>query len=645
MTGICWWLVDTVSRLLAPDERDAVRGDFAELGVTGGQALCDVIGLVARRESILWKDWRPWLALFGQVGPLGVLLGQGSIRLSIVLSMYCNYRLGISAGMVCGALVLIPWSWTVGFVLGSLSRRAIWVNGALFYLIWLYGLLWGPKPPYGEYDVLEGNFYRIVLPLTVQAFVFLLPSIWGVHQGLRLGTLRVRQTIVVTIAFATMTALAIWTGGWWNRRLFSLAMVSWPVGYMIAMASARRWKSRALVFTAVFASVAAAVAQSSPQDYPQWRGRNRDGSASAFTEPKSWPESLTRRWKIDIGEGYATPIVIGDTVYSFTRRGGNEVMTALNAATGKIVWQTDYPAPYEMFSATRVHGSGPKATPLYQMGKLYTLGISGIVSAFNAASGKLAWQKPAPAVQPFYGAASSPAGEKNLVFFHPGSYGPLTAFEANTGAVRWTAKEGGAYASPILAGLGGIRQIVSMNQKSIAGFSLADGAVLWQHPWASRKTDNAITPILYGEMILVSGDLGVAALKPVARGGNWVADVVWETKDISLFLSNPVLIGDTLFGLSDRARGQFFALDAKTGKVLWLGEPRAATNTAVVKAGDLLFLLNDDGKLIVARSSRTGFEPLKQYTISDSATWAQPAISGNRLFVKDASSLALWTLD
>ena len=99
--------------------------------------------------------------------------------------------------------------------------------------------------------------------------------------------------------------------------------------------------------------------------------------------------------------------------------------------------------------------------------------------------------------------------------------------------------------------------------------------------------------------------------------------------------------------MSERASGQFFALDAKTGTVLWLGlgQPRAATNTAVVKAGDLLFLLNDDGELIVARSSRTGFEPLKRYPVADSATWAQPAISGNRIFVKDATSVALWTLD
>ena len=105
------------------------------------------------------------------------------------------------------------------------------------------------------------------------------------------------------------------------------------------------------------------------------------------------------------------------------------------------------------------------------------------------------------------------------------------------------------------------------------------------------------------------------------------------------------MIRDAVFGLSQRASGQFFALDATTGATLWLGAPREATNAAVVKAGDLLFFLNDDAELIVARSSLTRFELIRRYTVADSATWAQPAISGNRVFVKDVTSLALWTLD
>jgi outer membrane protein assembly factor BamB len=390
-------------------------------------------------------------------------------------------------------------------------------------------------------------------------------------------------------------------------------------------------------------SVAIAIAQNSPQDYPQWRGHNRDGSASAFVEPKSWPEKLTRRWKVEVGEGYATPILIGERVYAFTRREDREFLTALDASSGKILWQTGYPAPYEASPPARAHGAGPKSTPLFHRGKLYTLGISGIVSAFDATNGKLVWQKPAPSTLPYYGTAVSPLADNDQVILHPGNYGPLTAFDANTGDVKWTSKGDGLYASPMIFELNGTRQVVTFTQDSLVGVSAADGAVLWQYPWAQDM--QAVTPIRYGETIVVSSpSAGVKALKPAKSGGKWVTEVVWETKDVAMFMSNPVLIGDSLFGMSNKARGQFFALDAKTGKVLWLGEPREATNAAVVKAGDLLFLLKDNAELIIAKSSRTGFEPLKRYTVAESATWAQPAISGNRLFVKDVSSIALWTL-
>ena len=151
----------------------------------------------------------------------------------------------------------------------------------------------------------------------------------------------------------------------------------------------------------LLAFAATAAAQTAPQDYPQWRGKSGDGSASAFSAPASWPETLTRKWKVDVGEGYGTPIVVGNVVYAFTRRDGNEVMTALDADTGKERWHTAYPAPYIPSSPAAAHGAGPKATPAFHDGKLFTLGISGIVAAFDAVSGKLVWRTPAPSEHPF----------------------------------------------------------------------------------------------------------------------------------------------------------------------------------------------------------------------------------------------------
>jgi outer membrane protein assembly factor BamB len=387
------------------------------------------------------------------------------------------------------------------------------------------------------------------------------------------------------------------------------------------------------------------LAQDSPQDYPQWRGHNRDGSASSFSKPDSWPDTLRLRWKVEVGEGYATPIVVGKTVYAFTRRSGKEGITALDAETGDTLWRTDYPVAYEPYEGSEDHGEGPKATPLFHNGKLFTLGISGTISCFDSSSGELVWQKPAPPIQPVVGTSASPIGDRDVVIIQAEGDYALTAFEANTGSVKWTVKNEFRYSSPIIANLDGTRQLIAVAQYSILGISVADGAVLWEHSWKSPYVQ-AITPVLYRDTIIVSGHhRGVMALRPIRHGDKWAVEVVWETQQVSMFLSNPVIIGDTLYGLSHLNSGQFFAIDALSGEVLWLDKPRRATNSALVKADDLLFFLNDDAEFIIARNNRTGFEPLKHYSVANSATWAQPAISGSRIFVKDVSSLALWSLD
>ncbi len=401
-----------------------------------------------------------------------------------------------------------------------------------------------------------------------------------------------------------------------------------------------RWIAGAVLI----ASAGCTTGRHGRRDYPQWRGWNTDGGASAFAEPKVWPETLTRRWRVDVGEGHGTPLVIGSRVYAFTRVDGRETMTALDAGTGRIIWRRGYPAPYTPSRPAAAHGAGPKATPLFHEGTLFTLGVSGIVSAFDAASGTVRWQTPAPAEAPFFGAAASPVGAPGVVIVHPGNYGPLTAFDVRTGATRWIAGDDGGFASPVVATLHGVSQAISTTQQSVIGVAIADGHLLWQYPFAG--SNGATTPVIHGETVIVSGlNLGVEAFRPTRQDGRWTTTPVWQTKDVSMYVSNPVVVGDAVFGLSHRAGGQFFALDVGTGALLWLGQPREAANTAVVKARDRLFLLNDDGELIVATGNRARFEPLKRYTVADSATWAQPAISGNRFFVKDVSSLTLWTLD
>src|SRR5262245_9652528 len=262
-------------------------------------------------------------------------------------------------------------------------------------------------------------------------------------------------------------------------------------------------------------------AQQAPQDYPQWRGQHGDGAASAFVEPKQWPDALTRRWKVDVGEGYATPLVVADTVYVFTRRDENEGITALDANTGAERWRTGYPAPYAPGEPAKAHGASPKATPLFYQDRLFTLGISGIFAAFDVASGKLLWRTEAPAEPPFYGAASSPVAEDGLVIDHPGNYGPLTAFDAATGRIRWTAGGDAFFAAPLIVMLAGTRQVVTVTQKTVIGVAIGDGTVLWQHPWPNEG--GGPMPVLFGDdTILVSSlSAGTAAIRVTKRDGRW----------------------------------------------------------------------------------------------------------------------------
>jgi outer membrane protein assembly factor BamB len=384
-------------------------------------------------------------------------------------------------------------------------------------------------------------------------------------------------------------------------------------------------------------------------DWPQWRGPNRDGAVASFTALPTWPDALTLRWKVPVGDGYATPVLVGDRIYIYAREGENEALTAHDAASGRVVWTTQYAAPFTMNQAAVPHGPGPKSTPTFAGGRLFTLGMSGIVTAVDAATGRQIWQKPAPPVGPLYGTAISPLVDRGLVIVHVGGHdqGALTAFDAATGEVRWSWDgDGPSYSSPLVAELDGIRQVIAMTQENIVGVEAETGTLLWRRPFTTGFTQNIITPIITGRTVIVSGfQRPVSAFRVVSREGRWSTEDAWENADASLYMTNGVLVGNALFGLSQRNSGQYFLIDVTSGRTLWTGMPRQAENAAIVRAGDLLFVLEDDAELIVGRVRPEGFEPLKRYTVAEGATWAQPVVSGRRIFVKDASTLALWTLD
>jgi outer membrane protein assembly factor BamB len=402
-----------------------------------------------------------------------------------------------------------------------------------------------------------------------------------------------------------------------------------------------------------FAALFLAAIPTGAQDWPQWRGPNRDGVVAGLAPRAAWPASLKPGWKATVGRGHASPIVAQGRVYTFGRQGDDEVVSAFDLGSGKLVWKQGHPTPYTMNMAAASHGKGPKSTPVVSGGRLYTLGLSGVLSCLDAATGRVVWRKDFAgqhrATFPLYGAAMSPVVEGGLVIAHVGGPddGALTAFDAATGEPRWVWKgDGPGYSSPVVGTFGGARQVVTQTQKSLVGVSLEKGQLLWSVPFNTDYDQNSVTPVLLGDLVIYSGlDRGLHAVRPVKTGASWRAEPAWNNDEVSSYLSSPVLQGDRLFGLSHRQKGQFFALDARSGKTLWKSDGRQGENAAVLAAGPVLFLLTTDARLLVASASAPTFQVLATYTVAESPTWAHPVVVAGGFLVKDAEGLTLWRFD
>lgn len=388
------------------------------------------------------------------------------------------------------------------------------------------------------------------------------------------------------------------------------------------------------------------------EDWPQWRGPRRDGTISSSAAPSAWPEQLKLRWKVTVGEGHASPILAGARIFVFARQQGNEVVSSIDSGSGKIVWQQSYAVPYTMNPAAERHGPGPKSTPVAADGRLYTFGISGILTCWDAVTGAVRWRKEFSKQYRqtlLYGTAMSPVVDGNLVIAHVGGHddGALTAFDAESGEVRWRwTGDGPAYASPIVVDLGGLRQVVTETQNNIAAVSTVSGKLLWEIPFTTEYVQNIPTPLFEHGLLIFSGlSKGIIGIRANANGGKWSGETAWRNTDLSMYMSSPVAEGDLLFGFSQYKKGQFFCADARSGATRWTSPPRQGDNAAVLISGEHLILLKDDAELIIARATAKAFEPLRRYTVADSPTWAHPLVMKNGVVIKDATTLSLWALD
>ena len=384
------------------------------------------------------------------------------------------------------------------------------------------------------------------------------------------------------------------------------------------------------------------------QDWPQWRGPDRDGKVTGFFAPNTWPKNLTRKWSVSVGSGDATPALLGNKLYVFARQDADEITRCLDVDTGKELWQDKFPA--QAVSGPDVGHGGPRSSPAVANGRVVTLGVGGIVSCLDSLTGKVLWRKDDfPGAWPQFHTAMSPIIVDGLAIVHLGkeSEGALVAYDLAAGDQKWKwAEEGPGYASPILLAAGSTKMIIAQTAKSMVGIDVADGKLLWHGPVAAQGIPyNASTPIVDRQTVIYCGlGRGIKALKIEKQGDRFTAKELWSNPDISVQFNSPVLKDGLVFGLSQR--GRFFCLNARTGQTAWVESTGGRGDFgSILDAGSVLLGLTATSQLTVFQPSDKEYTELASIKVADTQTYAHPVVAGNRLFVKDQDSVTLWTIE
>jgi len=387
--------------------------------------------------------------------------------------------------------------------------------------------------------------------------------------------------------------------------------------------------------------------------WPGWLGPKRDGWVSGFRPPARWPQKLKRGWQVEVGTGYGSPLVAGGRVYQHARQGGDEVVWCIDLETGDVEWRKSYPAPFKIGGGGERHGKGPKSCPVLADGRLFTLSIAGVLTAWDAASGKLLWRRDHGSRfekgHPYWGASTSPLvdGERVVVHFGTDDEGVLVALDVESGKEVWSqGKDGPSYSSPLLVEIHGVRQIVEWNHRALVGVESESGRPLWEFPFPHvGHNQNMPTPTFHKGRVLLGGEnRGIHGLEPQLDDGVWTVKERWHQKKVALDMSSAVINGDLLYGFSHYDRGRLFCLDPGTGKVLWEGPARTGENVMFLSIPGHIVALVNDGELQIIAANGERFEKVASYRVAQSPTFAPPVLLRSAILVKDSRMLTRWSL-
>ena len=396
-------------------------------------------------------------------------------------------------------------------------------------------------------------------------------------------------------------------------------------------------------------------------DWTQWRGSNRDGVAGSFEAPASWPDSLTKQWEWASGNSDATPIVAGDRVYVHSRIGDEELITCLNAADGGQIWQQRNPGP-SVEGGAREH-FGPRSTPVFAEGKLFTLGVGGLVTCLNAEDGEILWTNHDNPKTPRFYTAMSPVVMGDKVIYQLGGAerpprgeeaGPdqssaIVAFYIADGLEAWRVAGGKSttHASPTVVTVAGMQQVAAEYQGGLIGLDPADGSILWDiplEPTGRGRSRYAASPVSVGDTVYTCGfNGGTQAYRIDMDGDGYRTAQIWHNAEVDAMWATPVFKDGLLFGLNDS--GFLYCLDAATGETKWVDETnRDDSYGALIDLGPSIALQPNKSKLVIFEPTGESFKLVKEYDVADQQVFSSPAFTGNRIFIQDHDSIVMYTL-
>ncbi|HZY84101.1 MAG TPA: PQQ-binding-like beta-propeller repeat protein [Gemmataceae bacterium] len=384
-----------------------------------------------------------------------------------------------------------------------------------------------------------------------------------------------------------------------------------------------------------------------PGDWPAFRGPNRDNRLTGVRVATDW-KAKKPLWKRDVGPGWGAFAVVGDRLFTQEQRGKDEAVVCYQVGTGDQVWEHTDEARFSEIVA----GPGPRATPTFHEGKLYTLGAAGRLNCLDAATGKVIWTHDivadSGAKVPTWGFASSPLVAKGIVSVFAG--GPdgksVLGYKAATGELAWAAGEGQlSYCSPQLSRLGGVEQVLIVTDAGLTAFDPVKGDVLWKHDWKVEGGARVCQPAVLGDSDVLLGtpmQMGTRRLH-VSRtdSSGWEAKEVWTTQAIKPYYNDLVIHDGHLYGFD----GIFFTcVSLEDGAKKW--RERGYGNGQVLLLADqgLLLVTSEKGEVALVEASPAGHKQLGKFQALKGKTWNHPVVAHGKLFVRNGAEMACFEL-